>query len=115
MLAHPNSGDPDALFWPGRHAHLHALDYSQPMKLGAVLRYYLRPAAKRAKRPPRIRFHDLRHTYASLTFATGLKPHEVSRWMGHASVSPTDGIYAHLYPSDYSDDIARFEAFIAEA
>lgn len=115
MLAHPNSGDPDALFWPGRHARSHALDYSQPMNVGAVLRYYLRPAAERAKLPPRIRFHDLRHTYASLTFAAGFKPHEVSRWMGHASVSTTDGIYAHLYPSDYSDDIARFEAFVAEA
>ncbi|WP_448710852.1 hypothetical protein [Microbacterium profundi] len=115
MLAHPNSGGPDALFWPGRHAHLRALDYSQPMNVGAVLRYYLRPAAKRAKLPLRIRFDDLRDTYASLTFAAGLKPHGVSRWMGHASVSPTGGIYARLYPSDYSDDIARFEAFIAEA
>jgi integrase len=85
------------------------------MNVGAVLRYYLRPAAERAKLPPRIRFQDLRHTYASLTFAAGFKPHEVSRWMGHASVSTTDGMYAHLYPRDYSDDIARFETFVAEA
>lgn len=114
MLAHPNSGDPDALFWPGRHAASHVLDYSQPMNVGGVLRYYLRPAAQRAELPARIRFHDLRHTYASLMFAAGFKPHEVSRWMGHASVSTTDGIYAHLYPSDYSEDIARFEAFVAQ-
>ena len=114
LLAHPNSGDPDALFWPGRHAKSHVLDYSQPMNVGGVLRYYLRPAAVRAKLSARIRFHDLRHTYASLMFAAGFKPHEVSRWMGHASVSTTDGIYAHLYPSDYTKDIARFEAFVAD-
>lgn len=87
------------------------------MNVGAMLRSYLRPAAETAKFPPRIRFHDLRHAYESIesmTFAAGFKRHEVSRWMGHASVSTTDGIYAHLYPSDYSDDIARFEAFVAE-
>ncbi|WP_426626316.1 tyrosine-type recombinase/integrase [Leifsonia sp. McL0607] len=58
---------------------------------------------------------DLRHTYASLMFAAGFKPYEVSRWMGHANVSTTDGIYAHLYPSDYNEQIARFDAFVAEA
>lgn len=84
------------------------------MDVGGVLRYHLRPAAECAGLP-RMRFHDLRHTYASLMFAAGFKPYEVSRWMGHASVSPTDGIYAHLYPSDYNEQIARFEAFVAEA
>lgn len=115
LLAHPNSGDPDALFWPGRHAHSHVLDYSQPMNVGSVLRYYLRPAAERAGLPTRIRFHDLRHTFASLMLAAGFKPYEVSRWMGHASVSTTDGIYGHLYPTDYNEQITRFEAFVAEA
>lgn len=84
------------------------------MNVGGVLRYYLRPAAEQAKLP-HMRFHDLRHTYASLVFAAGFKPYEVSRWMGHASVSTTDGIYAHLYPSDYNEQIARFETFVSQA
>jgi len=114
MLAHPNSGDPDALFWPGRHAHLHALDYSQPMRVGAVLRYYLRPAAKRAKLPPRIRFHDLRHL--SVAHVRSRAQAAQGQPVDGARVRvPTGGIYARLYPSDYSDNIARFEAFIAEA
>jgi hypothetical protein len=33
--------------------------------------------------------------------------------VGHASVSPTDTIYGHLQPTDYDDQIARFEAFVA--
>ncbi len=47
-------------------------------------------------------------------FAAGFKPYEVSRWTGHAAVSTTDGIYAHLYPSDCNEQIARFEVFVAE-
>jgi integrase len=47
--------------------------------------------------------------------AAGFKPYEVSRWMGHASVSTTDGIYGHLYPTDYNEQITKFEAFVAEA
>ena len=35
--------------------------------------------------------------------------------MGHAPVSTTDGIYGHMYPVDYDAQIARFEAYLAEA
>lgn len=113
LLTNPNSGDPDALFWPGRANGSRRLDWTRPVDVGGVLRYYLRPALTRAKLP-RMRFHDLRHTYASLMFAAGFKPYEVSRYMGHASIATTDGIYAHLYPSDYNEQIARFEAYVAE-
>lgn len=58
-----------------------------------------------------MRFHDLRHTYASLMLAAGFPPYEVSRWLGHASLATTDSIYAHLYPSDYASLVDRFEAF----
>lgn len=63
---------------------------------------------------PKMRFHDLRHTFASLMLAAGFKPYEVSRWMGHANVTTTDSIYAHLYPSDYAQQVAKFEAFVSE-
>lgn len=33
VLAQPNSGDPDALFWPGWQAHSHILDYSQQVNV----------------------------------------------------------------------------------
>jgi integrase len=39
------------------------------------------------------------------------EPWKVSRWMGHASLVTTDTVYSHLYPSDYSAEIAQFEAF----
>jgi integrase len=37
----------------------------------------------------------------------------VSRWLGHASVVTTDTIYSHLYPTDYAQHVAKFEAFAA--
>ncbi len=37
---------------------------------------------------PRLRFHDLRHTYASLLIAQGVNVAFASRQLGHASVSP---------------------------
>lgn len=115
LLAHPHSGDPDALFWPARSNGSRRLDWSRNIDCGGVRAYYLVPAAKRAGVVLHMRFHDLRHTYASLMLAAGFKPYEVSRWMGHASVSTTDTIYGHLYPTDYDDQIERFEAFVAEA
>lgn len=35
--------------------------------------------------------------------------------MGHANVATMDSIYAHLYPSDYNDRIAKFERYVANA
>lgn len=114
LLQHPYSGNPDALFWPGRLHGPHILDWSRPLDGSSFLRHYFKPALERVGMPL-MRVHDLRHTYASLMLAAGFKPHEVSRWMGHANVATTDSIYAHLYPSDYGDQITKFEAFVAGA
>lgn len=114
LLTHPHSGDPDALFWPARSNGSRRLDWTRPIDTGGVRGYYLVPAAKRLGIAEHMRFHDLRHTYASMMFAAGFKPYEVSRWMGHASLATTDGVYGHMYPSDYNAHIAQFEAFVAE-
>ncbi len=55
--------------------------------------------------------HDLRNTAASLWLAAGFKPYDVSSWLGHAKITTADSIYAHLYPSDYIEHVARFDAF----
>jgi integrase len=44
---------------------------------------------------PRIRFHDLRHTAASLMLSHGVAALVVSKILGHSSPSITLGIYAH--------------------
>ena len=46
---------------------------------------------------PRIRFHDLRHTAASLMILRGIPPKTVSERLGHADVAFTLRTYTHLY------------------
>ena len=48
---------------------------------------------------PRFRFHDLRHTAASLMLNHGIPPIVVSRRLGHARASITLDVYGHLLPS----------------
>ncbi len=48
---------------------------------------------------PRIRLHDLRHTHASILIHEGATPLEVSRRLGHKTVSVTMDTYAHLFPA----------------
>lgn len=49
---------------------------------------------------PRIRFHDLRHTYASLALRSGVSLPAVSLRLGHSSPTITSEIYAHVVPGD---------------
>jgi Phage integrase family len=55
------------------------------------------PARKRAG-IRRIRFHDLRHTYASLMIRNGEDIVVVSRLLGHANASFTFNVYCHMLP-----------------
>ena len=61
----------------------------------------------------RIRFHDLRHTYASLCIAAGMDPKALQRAMGHASISMTMDTYAHLFPGSYERPLARLEGLFS--
>ncbi len=48
-----------------------------------------------------IRFHDLRHTYASLCVAAGVDIKTLQACMGHSSIAVTANIYSHLYTDSY--------------
>lgn len=56
---------------------------------------------------PSLRFHDLRHTYASLLIANGADPKIIQRRMGHSTISITFDLYGHVMPEK---DIAITEA-----
>ena len=44
------------------------------------------------------RFHDLRHTAATLMLRVGLPVHEVSAVLGHSLTSTTLNVYSHVLP-----------------
>jgi integrase len=53
---------------------------------------------ERAEIPQKVRFHDLRHTCATLLLAQGAHPRLVQELLGHASSSITLDIYSHVLP-----------------
>lgn len=57
----------------------------------------------------RIRFHDLRHTCASLLLANNVPMKKMQEWLGHSEFSTTANIYAHL---DYQSKISSAEAML---
>ena len=97
------------------------LDWDLPVRHATFYKAVFRPAVLRAirltpaaKLPPSVVWHGLRHTYASLLIAAGRPPLEVARFMGHAKVTTTLGVYAHLYADDHADAMAALGAMEAE-
>ena len=64
------------------------------------------------RRPPRIRFHDLRHTHATQLLAAGVNIKVVSERLGHASVAFTLDTYAHVMPGQQADAAAAVSALV---
>ncbi|MBO5213640.1 MAG: tyrosine-type recombinase/integrase [Clostridia bacterium] len=44
----------------------------------------------------RMRFHDLRHSCASVLLAQGVPMKQIQEWLGHSDMSTTANIYSHL-------------------
>ncbi len=55
---------------------------------------------------PQVRFHDLRHTCATLLFSKGVHPKYVQELLGHASIAITLDTYSHVIPG-MGDHTAR--------
>jgi integrase len=62
---------------------------------------------------PRVRFHDLRHTHASLLLEQGVHPKVVSERLGHASIVITLDTYSHLLPTMQEEAAREFDAWMA--
>jgi integrase len=93
------------------------LDWSQTVRHATFYKAVYRPSVLRANRLvptakllPELKFHSLRHTYASLCVAAGIPPLEISRFMGHAHVGTTLGVYTHLFEDDHSDAMSALGA-----
>ena len=59
-----------------------------------------------------VRFHDLRHTNASIMLLAGVHPKVVSERLGHSSIMVTMDIYSHLLPGLQEDAAEKFSKMI---
>lgn len=63
----------------------------------------------------RVRWHDLRHTYAALMVRAGTHPKVLQRLMGHRSITTTLDTYGGLYPDAYDDAIRGLDNLTGDA
>jgi integrase len=74
-----------------------ASEVGTPLNRHNLVARSFKPLLKRAGLPP-IRFHDLRHTCATLLFSKGLHPKLVQELLGHATIAITLDTYSHVLP-----------------
>ena len=70
----------------------------RPLEPGNLLRRSYWPLLQRAGLP-RMRFHDLRHTAATIMLSRGVHPKVASEILGHATVAITLDLYSHVTES----------------
>jgi integrase len=69
------------------------------------------PDAKKKRRLlPRLRFHDLRHSAATLLLVQGVPMKTVQEILGHSSFSTTANVYSHVLPAMKQEAAARMDA-----
>ena len=71
---------------PPKQARKGMLDFTQ-------IQHYNQSVKERCIR---IRYHDLRHSCASLLLANGVPMKQIQEWLGHSDFSTTANVYAHL-------------------
>jgi len=62
---------------------------------------------------PRIRLHDLRHTWATLALGAGVHPKVVQERLGHASIGITLDVYSHVTAGLHADAAALVAALVS--
>jgi integrase len=89
-------------------------DFGEPLTGSRITERRLRPLVRREGLPP-IRFHDLRHTAATLMLNAGVNPKVVSEMLGHTSVAITLDRYSHVIPTLQEDAVRRLDEVLRVA
>jgi integrase len=70
----------------------------RPLSSQNLLQRHFHPLLERLSLP-KIRFHDLRHTAATLLLSEGVHPKIVSEMLGHTEIGITLNLYSHVTPA----------------
>jgi integrase len=66
-------------------------------------------ATQPPKADPNIRFHDLRHSAASLLLSLEVHPKVVQELLGHTQIGITMDVYSHLLPGMQKDAMSKLD------
>jgi integrase len=80
----------------------------KPLEAGNIIRRSFRPLLAKAGLP-QIRFHDLRHTCATLLLSLGVNPKVVQERLGHSQITLTLDTYSHVLPHLQEEASTRLE------
>jgi integrase len=99
------SWEDNALIFPTRKGAL--------MRPSTVTDDHFKPLLDRVGLPRSVRFHDLRHTAATLLLGRGVHPKLVQELLGHSSIAMTLDRYSHWIPSMGEQTAAAMEAALS--
>jgi integrase len=86
-----------------------ATEVGTPLEPSNIDRRSFKSLLKKAGLPD-IRFHDLRHTCATVLLSEGVNPKFVQELLGHADIKLTLGTYSHFLPSMGDQTAAAMES-----
>ena len=66
------------------------------VKPGYVTRAFKEQLIDRYPELKKIRFHDLRHSCATLLRSEGVPLGDIQKWLGHSEITTTEKLYAHF-------------------
>jgi integrase len=85
-----------------------------PLDPRNVVRHF-KTALARAKLPEATRFHDLRHSCATLLIAQGVYPRVIMEILGHSQISTTMNTYAHVLPETQREATHKIDSLFPDA
>jgi integrase len=83
-----------------------------PLEPRNVVRSF-KAALTRAKLPSAVRFHDLRHSAASLLGLQGVSPRVVMETLGHSDIRVTMNLYGHVFEEAKQEAAAKMDALLS--
>ncbi|MDQ4039883.1 MAG: tyrosine-type recombinase/integrase [Actinomycetota bacterium] len=102
LAAGPRWRDHDLVFTSGVGTPI------DPRNIDGMFKEVLRSAGV-----PRVRFHDLRHTFATFLFAEGTPARVVMELLGHSQIGITMNTYAHVLPAFSSASVEALASQLA--
>ena len=97
--------------WNGSYDLIFTSTNGGPLEPKVLMRDY-KALLKKAGLPSTLRFHDLRHSAATLLLAQGVHPRAIMELLGRSSITVTMNTYGHILPAIMRDAADKMYAIL---